>query len=222
MNRYGPQYCQGRQPACCIPGSQGPAGPAGPQGPAGPSGPQGPAGPSGPQGPTGPSGPQGPVGPDQPFGGIATVGGSTHSLTAAAQVLCFDTLLPSSGVIASITPCRLTVPTAGVYEVQYTWVVSASVNSALTIAIRTNGANTVSSTYAMVANVQQTIVESVFLSLAAGSVLDLTGASTPNATTTSPSGLSAVFTAKRLGSIPLTSASINSLEPQLLTCSGTV
>ncbi len=206
-------YCCCAHSCCCIPGPQGPQGP---QGPPGPQGPQGIPG----IGVPGPTGPTGPTGPEQPFGGIATVGGSTHALTATAQVLCFDTLLPASGVIPSITPCRLAITTSGVYEVQYTWIVSPSANATMTVFIRNNAANIVTSNYTMVSGVQQTIVQSVFLSVNAGDILDLTASSVPNITTTSPSGLSAVFTAKRLGPIPVTATNVGGLEPQLLSCSG--
>lgn len=214
-------YCSNRQygvnPRCCVQTTTCLPGAPGPQGPTGAPGPIGPQGPAGPVGVTGPTGA---TGPEQPFGGVSTVGGSTHALTAAAQTICFDTLLPSNGVIPGINPCRLTIPVNGVYEIQYTWIVSSSVNGTLTVAIRNNGATVVSSSYTMVANVQQTLFASVFLTLSAGSILDLTGASSPNMTTTSPSGLSSVFTAKRLGTATVANTVVGAMEPQLFSCSG--
>ncbi len=206
----------------CCSVLQGPAGARGPQGVAGPAGPAGPAGATGPQGATGATGatgPQGPVGPDQPYGGIATNGGSTTSLTATAQTLCFDLLLVSNGVIPTLSPCSLTITVSGVYEIIYKWLITSTINTAVTIFIRRFGTVIINETYTLTANIQQNIYNSFLIELNAGDVIDIIATSSPNATVTSPAGLSSVFTAKRIGTPPPASGLTGIIGIQEISCS---
>ncbi len=175
-------------------------------------------GPQGPQGPQGLQGPQGPVGPDQAYGAISTNGGSTHSLTATAQTLCFDTLLVSNGVTPNLSPCRLTINVTGVYEIVYKWLITSSVSTAVTVSIRRFGTSVANETYTLAANSQRNIYNSFFLSLTAGDILDIVASSSPNATITSPVGLASVFSAKRIGTAPVTSGLTGIVGLQELSC----
>ncbi len=141
-----------------------------------------------------------------------------HNLTATAQVLCFDMLLVSNGVVPSITPCRLTFTMGGTYEIIYKWLITSPVATAVTVAVRRAGTVIVSETYTLAANSQRTIYSSFFMALNAGDVLDLVASSVPNATVTSPAGLASVFSAKRIGDAPLVGFTPGNIGVQALSC----
>jgi Collagen triple helix repeat (20 copies) len=109
-------------------GPAGSGGPSGPSGPAGPNGPLGPAGSNGSPGPAGPSGPSGPAGPSGPSGPSATsVYGywlattfTTVVNTNPVEPVTFDTqVLEAGGITLDPTKKVVTIPTAGIYAVQY-------------------------------------------------------------------------------------------------------
>ena len=124
-----------------------PAGATGPQGPQGPQGIQGIQGQTGPTGPTGPAGPAGPIGPVGPAGPAGTTETTTYgrkydtsqtplSLTASvSQDVPLASNGPANGVTQE-TANKLTIPTNGIYKIDYYF--SGSTNTATDVTITLN------------------------------------------------------------------------------------
>ena len=133
-------------------GATGPTGPIGPtgdtgiQGIVGPQGPQGVAGTQGVQGANGPTGPTGPTGNTGPTGptGIANIAsyGYVYELATIADATVlggtdvpFSNNGPLSGVTHIAGTTTVTVPTNGVYQVDYFVNIATGVNSSIALAV---------------------------------------------------------------------------------------
>ena len=119
-------------------GATGPQGPQGIQGQTGPTGPQGPQGIQGQTGPTGPTGPAGPAGTTETttYGRKYDTSQTPLSLTASvSQDVPLASNGPANGVTQE-TANKLTIPTNGIYKIDYYF--SGSTNTATDVTITLN------------------------------------------------------------------------------------
>ena len=144
----GPQGIAGPTGATGPQGIQGVAGPQGTQGLVGATGPTGPAGPQGIAGTPGQIGATGPTGPTGPRGESASVTNTygrkydtTENTIALEQNIAQDIPLGSNGPSNGITlntQNKLTIPSDGIYKVDYYFYGSSSANTSLTISVKQN------------------------------------------------------------------------------------
>lgn len=167
-------------------GIQGFAGPPGPAGPAGSNGSNGATGPSGPTGTTGTTGETGPSGPTGTTGTTGATGPTGAGLAAFSYTYELATLAdatvvggadvpfsnngPLSGVTHTAGTTTITVPTAGVYQVNYNVSITAGIGAQLAVAV--NGTVDASTPISALVAVGQ-ISGSATLTLAAGDVITL-------------------------------------------------
>lgn len=124
-------------------GATGPQGPQGIQGPQGAQGIQGAEGPTGPAGPTGPQGNQGPIGPagitqTTTYGRKYETSQTPLSLTASVSQ---DVPLATNGLANQITQeteNKLTIPTTGIYKIDYYFSGSSNTATDVTISVNQN------------------------------------------------------------------------------------
>lgn len=201
-------------------GNQGPTGPQGPQGAQGPQGQTGATGPTGPrgeqglqgpQGVSGPSGAQGPTGPTGPAGPAAVIPTNTYgrkydttenNITLEqniAQDIPLGSNGPSNGITLE-TQNKLTIPTTGIYKVDYYFSGSASTNAEVTINVKQDstpiGSTTVSKN--LTTNVDADFVGSTINSFTAGEKIGLAIESSVAATISPASGTSAYLNIIRI------------------------
>lgn len=169
-----------------ITGSTGPQGPTGPQGL---TGPQGPAGPTGEVGPTGPTGPRGADGITQTniYGRKYDTTENTITLEAnISQDVPLGSNGPSNGITLD-TQNKLTIPTDGVYKVDYYFSGSSNVNADVTLNVKQNatpiGSTTINKN--ITANVDSDFVGSTINAFSANDQIGLSLEST-TAVTISP------------------------------------
>ena len=182
----GPTGPQGAQ------GAQGPQGQAGPTGPTSPKGDQGAQGPQGVAGPSGAQGLQGPTGPTGPAAEIPTNTygrkyDTTENNITLEQNISQDIPLGSNGPSNGITletQNKLTIPTTGIYKVDYYFSGSASTNADVTVNVKQNstpiGSTTINKN--LTANVDADFVGSTINSFTAGDKIGLSIESTVAAT----------------------------------------
>lgn len=198
----GPTGPQGLQ------GKQGPTGPTGPTGPKGATGPQGAIGPQGVAGPTGLQGPIGPTGPTGPVAASATnTYGRKYDTTEntinleqnIAQEIPLGSNGPSNGITLE-TQNKLTIPTTGIYKVDYYFSGSSSVNTDITVSVRQNATPIGSTTInkSVTANVDADFVGSTINSFTANDKIGLAIESTNAATVSPASDTSAYLNIVRL------------------------
>lgn len=180
-----------------LQGAQGPQGSQGLVGATGPTGPQGIAGPTGQKGATGPTGPTGPAGAS--VSATNTYGrkyDTTENTIALEQNIAQDVPLGSNGPSNGITlntQNKLTIPTDGVYKVDYYFYGSSSGNTSLTLNVKQNatpiGSTTISKD--VTANVDTEFVGSTINSFNASDEIGLSIESTEAATISPGSDTSA-------------------------------
>ena len=185
----GPQGPQGAQ------GAQGQTGATGPTGPTGPQGPQGVAGPSGAQGPTGPTGPTGPAA-EIPTNTYGRKYDTTENTITLEQNISQDIPLGSNGPSNGITletQNKLTIPTTGIYKVDYYFSGSTSTAADVTVNVKQNSTPIGSTTInkSLTANVDTDFVGSTINSFTAGDKIGLSIESTAAATISPASDTSA-------------------------------
>lgn len=209
--------CKRRLIARGIPGPTGPQGPQGAQGAQGQTGATGPTGPSGeqglqgPQGVAGPSGEQGPTGPTGPTGPAAEIPTNTYgrkydttenSITLEqniAQDIPLGSNGPSNGITLE-TQNKLTIPTTGIYKVDYYFSGSASTAADVTVNVKQNATPIGSTTInkSLTANVDTDFVGSTINSFTAGDKIGLSIESTAAATISPASDTSAYLNIIRI------------------------
>lgn len=198
----GPQGLQG------IQGQTGPTGPTGPQGAAGPQGAIGPQGVAGPQGLQGQQGPQGPTGPTGPAAASATnTYGRKYDTTEnnitleqnIAQEIPLGSNGPSNGITLE-TQNKLTIPTTGIYKVDYYFSGSSSANADITVSVKQNDTSIGSTTISknVTANVDADFVGSTINSFTANDKIGLAIESNTAATVSPASDTSAYLNIIRL------------------------
>ena len=156
-------------------GLAGATGPTGSTGAAGETGPTGPTGLAGATGPTGSTGVTGPTGPTGAFG-ITTYGYVYNLATlvdatvAGGADIPFSNNGPLSGITHTAGTTTITVPTAGVYQIDYSAYITAGIGSAIAIAV--NGTvNASTNLSALVATGE--LNGTAMLTLAAGDTITL-------------------------------------------------
>lgn len=196
-----------------IPGPTGPQGPQGAQGVQGQIGLQGPIGPTGPTGPTGPQGPQGlqgqtgeqgPIGPTGPT--LSTFG---RKYNTTVNTISLETNIPqniplgSNGPTSNVTQGTqnmLTVTQDGVYQVDYYFNGSSSVNADLTVEVKQNnvaiGSTTIKKT--VQANADTDFIGSTINSFSAGDNIGLAIQSSTEATISPGAGTNAYLNIIRI------------------------
>lgn len=192
----GPQGAQGAQ------GQTGPTGPTGPSGEQGLQGPQGVAGPSGEQGPTGPTGPTGPAA-EIPTNTYGRKYDTTENSITLEQNIAQDIPLGSNGPSNGITletQNKLTIPTTGIYKVDYYFSGSASTAADVTVNVKQNATPIGSTTInkSLTANVDADFVGSTINSFTAGDKIGLSIESTAAATISPASDTSAYLNIIRI------------------------
>lgn len=198
----------GRQGIQGPTGPQGPQGAQGPTGPTGPSGEQGLQGPQGVAGPAGPSGAQGPTGPTGPAAEIPTNTygrkyDTTENSITLEQNIAQDIPLGSNGPSNGITletQNKLTIPTTGIYKVDYYFSGSASTAADVTVNVKQNATPIGSTTInkSLTANVDADFVGSTINSFTAGDKIGLSIESTAAATISPASDTSAYLNIIRI------------------------
>lgn len=183
-------------------GATGPSGLAGPTGPTGPQGNIGPAGPSGAVGPTGPTGPTGPSATvvTNTYGRKYDTTENTITLeTNISQDVPLGSNGPSNGITLN-NQNKLTIPTDGMYKVDYYFSGSPSVNAEVTLNVKQNdtpiGSTTVSKD--VTANVDADFVGSTINNFKANDQIGLALESTSAVTITPSSGTSAYLNIVRI------------------------
>ena len=176
-------------------GATGKQGTQGPRGEQGLQGPQGISGPSGAQGPTGPTGPAGPAAviPTNTYGRKYDTTENTITLEQnIAQDIPLGSNGPSNGITLE-TQNKLTIPTTGIYKVDYYFSGSASTNAEVTVNVKQDstpiGSTTISKN--LTTNVDADFVGSTINSFTAGEKIGLAIESTTAATISPASGTSA-------------------------------
>lgn len=198
----GPQGLQG------IQGQTGPTGPTGPTGAAGPQGAIGPQGVAGPQGLQGQQGPTGPTGPTGPAAASATnTYGRKYDTTEnnitleqnIAQEIPLGSNGPSNGITLE-TQNKLTIPTTGIYKVDYYFSGSSSANADITVSVKQNDTSIGSTTISknVTANVDADFVGSTINSFTANDKIGLAIESNTAATVSPASDTSAYLNIIRL------------------------
>lgn len=198
----GPTGPQGLQ------GIQGPTGPTGPTGPQGAAGPQGAIGPQGVAGPQGLQGQQGPTGPTGPAAASATnTYGRKYDTTEnnitleqnIAQEIPLGSNGPSNGITLE-TQNKLTIPTTGIYKVDYYFSGSSSANADITVSVKQNDTSIGSTTISknVTANVDADFVGSTINSFTANDKIGLAIESNTAATVSPASDTSAYLNIIRL------------------------
>lgn len=185
-------------------GATGPAGLPGPIGPTGPTGAAGAIGPQGIQGPTGPTGPTGPRG--ETISQTNTYGrkyDTTQTGITLEANISQDIPLGSNGPANGITlgtQNKLTIPTTGVYKVDYYFSGSASTNTEVTINLKQNATPIGSTTIGknLTANVDTDFVGSTINAFTAGDQIGLSIESTDAATISPASDTSAYLNIVRI------------------------
>ena len=182
-----------------------PAGMAGATGPTGPQGLQGIQGQTGPTGPTGPTGAAGPTGPAA--ASVTNTYGRKYDTTEntitleqnIAQEIPLGSNGPSNGITLE-TQNKLTIPTTGIYKVDYYFSGSSSVNADITVSVRQNatpiGSTTISKS--VTANVDTDFVGSTINSFTANDKIGLAIESNTAATVSPASDTSAYLNIVRL------------------------
>jgi hypothetical protein len=139
------------------------------------TGPTGLTGVTGPTGPTGPTGVTGPTGPTGAFG-ITTYGYAYNLATLIDATVVggadipFSDNGPLSGITHTAGTTTITVPTAGVYQIDYSAYITAGIGAAIAIAV--NGVvNASTNVGALVATGE--LNGTVMLTLAAGATITL-------------------------------------------------
>ena len=182
-------------------------GPAGLPGPIGPTGPTGAAGAIGPQGIQGPTGPTGPTGPSGETISQTNTYGRKYDTTQTGITLeaniSQDIPLGSNGPANGITlgtQNKLTIPTTGVYKVDYYFSGSASTNTEVTINLKQNATPIGSTTIGknLTANVDTDFVGSTINAFTAGDQIGLSIESTDAATISPASDTSAYLNIVRI------------------------
>lgn len=195
----GPTGPQGPQGAQGQTGATGPTGPRGEQGLQGPQGVAGPAGPSGAQGPTGPTGPAAEI-PTNTYGRkYDTTENSITLEQNIAQDIPLGSNGPSNGITLE-TQNKLTIPTTGIYKVDYYFSGSASTNADVTVNVKQNATPIGSTTInkSLTANVDADFVGSTINSFTAGDKIGLSIESTAAATISPASDTSAYLNIIRI------------------------
>ncbi len=183
-------------------GSTGPIGPTGPSGEQGLQGPQGVAGPSGAQGPTGPTGPTGPAA-EIPTNTYGRKYDTTENSITLEQNIAQDIPLGSNGSSNGITletENKLTIPTTGIYKVDYYFSGSANTAADVTVNVKQNATPIDSTTInkSLTANVDADFVGSTINSFTAGDKIGLSIESTAAATISPASDTSAYLNIIRI------------------------
>lgn len=191
----GPTGPQGAQGAQGPQGQTGPTGPTGPKGDQGAQGPQGVAGPSGAQGLQGPTGPTGPAA-EIPTNTYGRKYDTTENNITLEQNISQDIPLGSNGPSNGITletQNKLTIPTTGIYKVDYYFSGSASTNADVTVNVKQNSTPIGSTTInkSLTANIDADFVGSTINSFTAGDKIGLSIESTEAATISPASDTSA-------------------------------
>lgn len=183
-------------------GATGATGPTGPSGEQGLQGPQGVAGPSGAQGPTGPTGPTGPAA-EIPTNTYGRKYDTTENSITLEQNIAQDIPLGSNGPSNGITletQNKLTIPTTGIYKVDYYFSGSASTAADVTVNVKQNATPIGSTTInkSLTANVDADFVGSTINSFTAGDKIGLSIESTAAATISPASDTSAYLNIIRI------------------------
>ncbi len=186
----GPQGPQGAQGVRGDQGATGPTGltgPTGPQGATGATGPTGLTGPIGPAGATGATGPQGATGATGPtgpawegaYGSFYDSSTQSNLVPDVARAMTLNTTLTADGV-SVVNDSRITVATAGVYNLQFSAQVQKSDQGtdSLDIWLAKNGVNVPNSNSQVVLTGSSTASRTVpawnfMIELAAGDYLEL-------------------------------------------------
>lgn len=180
-------------------GAQGIAGPTGPQGPQGPQGIAGPAGPTGEQGPQGPMGPSVEI-PTNTYGRKYDTTENTITLEQnISQDIPLGSNGPSNGITLE-TQNKLTIPTTGIYKVDYYFSGSASTNADVTVNVKQNSTPIGSTTInkSLTANVDTDFIGSTINSFTEGDKIGLSIESTAAATISPASDTSAYLNIIRI------------------------
>ena len=192
----GPQGLQG------IQGQTGPTGPTGPQGAAGPQGAIGPQGVAGPQGLQGQQGPTGPAAASATNTYGRKYDTTENNITLEqniAQEIPLGSNGPSNGITLE-TQNKLTIPTTGIYKVDYYFSGSSSANADITVSVKQNDTSIGSTTISknVTANVDADFVGSTINSFTANDKIGLAIESNTAATVSPASDTSAYLNIIRL------------------------
>ena len=179
--------------------------PRGATGATGTQGIQGPTGPQGPQGAQGPTGPTGPTGPaaEIPTNTYGRKYDTTENSITLEQNIAQDIPLGSNGQSNGITletQNKLTIPTTGIYKVDYYFSGSASTAADVTVNVKQNATPIGSTTInkSLTANVDADFVGSTINSFTAGDKIGLSIESTAAATISPASDTSAYLNIIRI------------------------
>ena len=179
--------------------------PRGATGATGTQGIQGPTGPQGPQGAQGPTGPTGPTGPaaEIPTNTYGRKYDTTENSITLEQNIAQDIPLGSNGPSNGITletQNKLTIPTTGIYKVDYYFSGSASTAADVTVNVKQNATPIGSTTInkSLTANVDADFVGSTINSFTAGDKIGLSIESTAAATISPASDTSAYLNIIRI------------------------
>lgn len=158
--------------------------------------------------PQGPTGPQGATGPTGPTSALAAYGGRYNTTSSNINLgigtqsqVPLATTMPNSNVTYPSTN-SLTLGQAGVYEINYYMLVSATVATTITMAVRSNGTNIPSTVTSRPLSVGTNSVfsGSTIVTLPTNSVIDMAISALVALGVTLGSGVSASLTIKKIGS----------------------
>lgn len=152
--------------------------------------------------PQGPTGPTGPAGSDlSAYGGKYNTTASTLNLGIATQTqVPLASSMPNLNTTYSPTN-SITVPQAGIYEINYFINLSVAVGTTLTLAVRNNGTNIPSTVISRALSVGTNSLYSgsVIVNLPANSVIDMAVSALVAVGVNLSNGTNASITIKKIG-----------------------
>ncbi len=191
-------------------GPTGPIGEPGPQGIQGVEGLQGIPGPQGEIGPTGPRGPEGPIGPSG-YALLSAYGGKFNNMQTMIDTLGSGNWIqiPLTDNLESIniidtTPNVIELEQDGIYEINYSLNITASISTTLTLIVRENSEMITSTVISKQINplINTSFNGSTIVKLNANDKLDMAlSATNDNVMLTFGSGVTALLTIKKLDEI---------------------
>lgn len=155
-----------------------------------------------------PIGQLGPTGPTGPMSGLEAYGGMYNDepqiidiIVAGTEQVSFNNEMPLLNT--SVTDNAITVNEAGIYEINWNLIGTASVGILTTFAIRNNGVNIEETVFSSILEASAVSIYSgsVIVTLAAGDVIDMAISALLELSLTLAEGTNATLSVKKIGDI---------------------